>query len=64
MSFWLRNGALVSERTETVHNVSRPFVQVLSTLHGGEDQIPYLVHTGRCATIYESDDIVEYLDEH
>jgi len=31
---------------------------------GGQDQIPYLVDTGREETLYESDDIVEYLDEH
>jgi glutathione S-transferase len=30
----------------------------------GEDQIPYLVDTDRGVTLYESDDIVEYLDEH
>lgn len=31
---------------------------------GGEDQIPYLVDTERGVTMYESDDIVEYLDKH
>lgn len=31
---------------------------------GGEDQIPFLVDHGREATLYESDDIVAYLDEH
>jgi len=31
---------------------------------GGEDQIPYLVDTDRRVTMYGSDDIVEYLDEH
>lgn len=31
---------------------------------GGEDQIPYLVDTDRSETMYESDDIVDYLDEH
>ncbi|WP_338737785.1 glutathione S-transferase N-terminal domain-containing protein [Haloplanus salilacus] len=30
----------------------------------GEDQIPYLVDTERGVTMYESDDIVEYLAEH
>lgn len=30
---------------------------------GGEDQIPYLVDTDRGVTMYESDDIVEYLNE-
>ena len=30
----------------------------------GEDQIPYLVDTDRGTTIYESDDIVEYLETH
>ncbi|MFT4883494.1 MAG: glutathione S-transferase [Natronomonas sp.] len=31
---------------------------------GGEDQIPFLVDQQRNVTIYESDDIVAYLDEH
>ena len=31
---------------------------------GGEDQIPYLVDTDRGVTMYESDDIVEYLEDH
>jgi glutathione S-transferase len=31
---------------------------------GGEDQIPYLVDTERGVTMYESDDIVEYLEQH
>jgi len=30
---------------------------------GGQDQIPYLVDTARGETLYESDDIVEYLEE-
>jgi len=30
----------------------------------GDDQIPYLVDTDRGVTMHESDDIVEYLDEH
>ena len=33
-------------------------------LAGGEDQIPYLVDTQRGVSMYESDDIVEYLEEH
>ncbi|MCD2202807.1 glutathione S-transferase N-terminal domain-containing protein [Halobacterium sp. KA-6] len=32
--------------------------------NGGEDQIPYLVDTAREEALYESDDIVDYLDEH
>jgi glutathione S-transferase len=31
---------------------------------GGEDQIPFFVDNQRGETIYESDDIVDYLDEH
>lgn len=31
---------------------------------GGEDQIPYLVDSERGETLYESDDIVEYLETH
>ena len=30
---------------------------------GGEDQLPYPVDTGREGTMYEAEDIVEYLDE-
>jgi glutathione S-transferase len=30
----------------------------------GEDQIPYLVDTDRGVTMYESGDIVDYLEEH
>lgn len=30
---------------------------------GGEDQIPYLVDTDREVTMYDSDDIVAYLEE-
>lgn len=33
-------------------------------LEGGLDQVPYLVDTRRRTALYESDDIVEYLDEH
>lgn len=31
---------------------------------GGEDQIPYLVDTDRGVAMYESNDIVEYLETH
>jgi len=31
---------------------------------GGQDQIPYLVDTDRGVTLYESDDIVDYLETH
>lgn len=31
---------------------------------GGKDEVPYLVDTQRETTLYESDEIVEYLDEH
>ena len=34
------------------------------TAIGGEDQIPFLVDTDREVTLYESDVIVEYLNEH
>jgi len=30
---------------------------------GGDDQIPYLVDTERGVTMYESDDVVGYLQE-
>ncbi|WP_227375383.1 glutathione S-transferase N-terminal domain-containing protein [Haladaptatus halobius] len=31
---------------------------------GGDDQIPFLVDTRREVSMYESDDIVDYLREH
>lgn len=31
---------------------------------GGEDQIPFLVDHRRGEELYESEDIVDYLDEH
>ncbi len=31
---------------------------------GGEDQIPFLVDPERDVATYESDDIVEYVEEH
>ncbi|MFP8953297.1 glutathione S-transferase N-terminal domain-containing protein [Natrialbaceae archaeon A-arb3/5] len=31
---------------------------------GGEDSIPFLVDTDREVTLYESEDIVDYLKEH
>jgi glutathione S-transferase len=31
---------------------------------GGQDQVPYLVDTDRETSLYESDDIVEYLETH
>lgn len=31
---------------------------------GGDDQIPFLVDHQRDVTMYESDDIVDYLEEH
>ncbi|WP_129112964.1 glutathione S-transferase N-terminal domain-containing protein [Halegenticoccus tardaugens] len=34
------------------------------TALGGRDQIPYLVDHRREEAMYESDDIVAYLDEH
>lgn len=31
---------------------------------GGQDQIPFLVDTEREVSMYESDDIVDYLEQH
>lgn len=31
---------------------------------GGQDQIPFLVDASREETLYESDDIIEYLEDH
>lgn len=31
---------------------------------GGEAQIPYLVDSGRAEAMYESDEIVDYLEAH
>jgi glutaredoxin len=33
-------------------------------LEGGHDQVPYLVDTDRGTAMYESDDIVEYVEQH
>lgn len=38
-------------------------LEELTTI-GGEDQIPFLVDHQRGVTLYESDAIVEYLEQH
>lgn len=38
-------------------------LEELETL-GGDDEIPYLVDTARREALYDSEDIVEYLEEH
>jgi glutathione S-transferase len=48
--------AAAETRNEQTH-------EQLRTL-GGEDQIPFLVDHQRGVTMYESDDIVAYLQEH
>jgi glutathione S-transferase len=45
---------------ETRNELTHEHLQAL----GGEDQIPFLVDHERDVTMYESDDIVEYLQEH
>lgn len=45
---------------ETLNEQTREELAAL----GGEDQIPFLVDHRREATMYESDDIRGYLDEH
>lgn len=44
------------ERNEQTH---RELVEL-----GGEDQIPFLVDTDRETTLFDSEDIVEYVEEH
>ena len=43
-------------RNEQTHEQLRTF--------GGEDQIPFLVDHQRGVTMYESDEIVAYLEDH
>lgn len=40
--------------------------QTHNELHtlGGQDQIPFFVDQQRGVTMYESDDIIDYLEEH
>ena len=45
---------------ETLNEQTRDELAAL----GGDDQIPFLVDDQRAETMYESDDIVAYLDEH
>ncbi len=57
-----------------IHNPRRPgheggdvlneWAQRAMTDLGGEDSIPFLVDTDRREQQYESDDIVDYLEEH
>jgi len=50
-------------RTHDGETLNEQVHEELRTL-GGEDQIPFLVDHQREATLYESEDIVDYLDEH
>ncbi|MDS0282657.1 glutathione S-transferase N-terminal domain-containing protein [Haloarcula onubensis] len=50
-------------RTHDGETLNEQTHEALCTL-GGEDQIPFLVDHKREETMYESDDIVAYLDEH
>jgi glutathione S-transferase len=45
---------------ETRNEVTQEELLVL----GGQDQIPFLVDTERGERLYESDDIVAYLEDH
>lgn len=46
------------------HEVTNQYRYDQLVEHGGEDQVPYLVDTDRGTTLYESDEIVAYLEEY
>lgn len=58
LSYVIHNprSAAGEQRNEQTHTQLRSL--------GGEDQIPFLVDHQRGVTMYESDDIVTYLEEH
>lgn len=45
-----------------VDNVEYPYEELFDV--GDQDQTPFLVDTQREVALYESDDIVEYLENH
>lgn len=51
-------------RTASKEDTRNEHIQSELVRIGGEDQLPFLVDTVRGVTLYESGDIVEYLDEH
>lgn len=60
-SYVIHNPRLPGEQGGDVRN-EQTYSELVD--HGGEDQIPYLVDTGRNETLYDSDEIVDYLEEH
>lgn len=61
LSYVVHNPRLAGEGSDEITNE-----QTHSSLQaiGGNDQIPMLVDTDRDRTIYESEDIVAYLEDH
>ena len=60
VSYVMHNPRLGKSNDRTVTNE----VTYEELVDGGLDQVPYLIDTDRGTTMYESDDIVEYLEEH
>lgn len=57
--------------TYVIHNprtaggdVRNEQIQAEMVTIGGDDQIPFLVDTNREETLYESDAIIDYLEQH
>lgn len=57
ISYVIHNPRSVDGTTRNTHTQSE-----LDTV-GGEDQIPFLVDTDTETTIYESEDIIDYIEE-
>ena len=51
-------------RTATKDDTRNAQTQAELVALGGKDQLPFLVDHTRGATLYESGDIVEYLEQH
>ncbi len=61
LSYVVHNPRLPGDEGGTVMNEQ---TQEQMVELGGQDQIPFLVDHERGESLYESDDIVEYLEEH
>ncbi|MDY7081824.1 MAG: glutathione S-transferase N-terminal domain-containing protein [Halobacteria archaeon] len=61
ITYVIHNPRLTGANDREVTN-EQTYEQMLEI--GGEDQVPFLVDHHRGVTMYESDDIIEYLNEH
>lgn len=61
ISYVIHNPRLTGREGGDVHN-EQTYNEMLEL--GGIDQVPYLIDTYREESLYESDDIVDYLEEH